>query len=157
MVTYQQVCLFISSLLYMTKNPQYFYAENALYCSQTAVIKISLLLQYLRIFKAGKMRWITIGLLVIVTLWGLAFSLLAWVPCYPVQRFWDRFDHPDAKCWAFGFQDIEGFVAAFVAHTTLNMVFDFAVFLVPMVLFSKPNLRLKNIIALAGVFVIGAV
>jgi len=103
------------------------------------------------------MRWVCIGLLAIISMWGIAFSLLSWIPCYPVQRFWDRFDYPDAKCWAFGFADLEGFVAVFISHTAMNMVFDFIVFLVPMVLFSQPNLRMKNVVAMAGIFVIGAV
>jgi hypothetical protein len=133
-----------------------FYAENALYISQTAVIKVSLLLQYLRIFKAGTMRWICWSLLVIITLWGIAFSILAWVPCVPVAGYWDRFSHPNAKCWGFGFATIESFIAVFVSHTSLNMVFDFLVFVTPMVLFTKPNLRKKNVITMAGIFVIGA-
>ena len=103
------------------------------------------------------MRWVTIGLLVIVSMWGLAFALLAWVPCVPVQSFWNRFAYPNAKCWGFGFADIDSFVAVFVSHTASNMVFDFIVFVVPMVLFTRPNLRTKNIASMAGIFVIGGV
>lgn len=141
----------------VTKNHQYFYAENALYCTETAVIKISLLLQYLRIFKAGTMRWVCICLLGIITMWGIAFSVMAWVPCMPVRAFWDRFAYPDAKCWGFGFAELESFTAVFVSHTALNMLFDFIVFVVPMVLFTKPNLRTKNVVAMSVIFVIGGV
>jgi hypothetical protein len=141
----------------VTNKWQYFYAENALYCTETAIIKVSLLLQYLRIFKAGTMRWICITLICIITMWGIAFGILSWVPCVPVQGFWDRFKYPNAKCWGFGFADIDDFVAVIVSHTSTNMVFDLLVFVTPMVLFTKPNLRKKNVITMAGIFVIGAV
>lgn len=58
-----------------------FYFENALYITNTAVIKLSLLLQYLRIFKAGTMRWVCVSLFVLISLWGLTYSFMAWFPC----------------------------------------------------------------------------
>jgi hypothetical protein len=139
------------------KNRQAFYIENALYISQTAIIKISLLLQYLRIFKAGMMRWICITLLVIVSLWGLTYGALAWVPCVPIQAQWDRLAYPNAKCYGFGLTNIKDFTSLFESHTALNMILDFVIFMTPMVLFTKPNLRMKNIFAMAGIFVIGGV
>ncbi|KAF2677194.1 hypothetical protein K458DRAFT_481444 [Lentithecium fluviatile CBS 122367] len=141
----------------MVKYQQVFYAENAIYITETAIIKISLLLQYLRIFKAGTMRWICISLLCIISLWGVTYATLAWLPCWPVRAFWNRLEMPDAKCWGFGFADLNSFISLFESHTALNMVFDFTVFMTPMVLFSKPNLRMKNAFAMAGIFVTGAV
>jgi hypothetical protein len=54
---------------------------NALYITEAAIIKASLLLQYLRIFKAGFMRWICLVLLVTVMLWGFAYGFMVWFPC----------------------------------------------------------------------------
>lgn len=45
----------------------------------------------------------------------------------------------------------------FQVHSATNMVFDLAVFAIPLVLFRAPNLKGKNFLALAGIFSIGAV
>ncbi|CAI6337986.1 unnamed protein product [Periconia digitata] len=136
-----------------------FWVMNSVYIMETAIIKMSLLVQYLRIFKAGTMRWICLSMLGIVTAWGITYSFLSWFPCFPVQAFWDRLSYPNAKCYGFGFDfnDIESFVALFTSHTALNMVFDFTIFLTPMVLFTRPKLLRKNVLALAGIFAIGSV
>jgi hypothetical protein len=43
------------------------------------------------------------------------------------------------------------------AHSASNMMWDIAIFLAPMVLFRTPNLKPKNVLAMAGVFTFGAV
>jgi hypothetical protein len=119
------------------------------------MIKISLLLQYLRIFKAGRMRWVCLGLLVLVTLWGLAFSIMGWFSCSPPSAYWHR--TIEAKCYGFGFSDRDSFAAMFQAHSATNMFFDFVVFATPLVLFRTPHLKFKNVLAMGGVFTFGAV
>lgn len=126
-----------------------------MYMTESAIIKISLLLQYLRIFKAGVMRWICITLLVIVSLWGLGFFVVGWFPCFPVRGAWQR--ELNAKCYGFGLKDVPSFVAFFKAFSTSNMVFDIIIFVVPLVLFGTPKLRAKNVFAMSGVFAFGAV
>jgi hypothetical protein len=106
------------------------------------------------------MRWICIGLLVTIALWGLTFSVLAWIPCVPVRAYWDRLNYPNAKCYGFAFADLDDmpvFVSLFESHTALNVILDFIVFITPMVLFREPNLRMKSKFAMAGIFVLGAV
>ncbi|KAF2662118.1 hypothetical protein K491DRAFT_686609 [Lophiostoma macrostomum CBS 122681] len=137
----------------MTTYTKIFYIENALYVTQTSIIKISLLLQYLRIFKAGTMRWICVSLLVIITLWGITYGFMAWIPCFPVHGYWDH--NINARCYGYGFADPKEFIAIFQSHTALNMAFDVAVFLTPLVLFTAPNLTRKNLIAMTGVFLLG--
>ncbi|KAF9693665.1 hypothetical protein EKO04_008337 [Ascochyta lentis] len=132
-----------------------FYIEHSIYLTETALIKVSLLLQYLRIFKAGRMRWLCLGLLVLVSLWGLAYSIMGWFSCSPVSAAWHR--TAEAKCYGFGFGDRESFIAMFQAHSASNMFFDLAIFATPLVLFRTPNLKFKNILALTGVFAFGAV
>lgn len=101
------------------------------------------------------MRWICIGLLVAVILWGAAFAFIAWFPCFPVRGYWDR--TVPAKCYAFGFGNLKEFVMTYKAQSATNMMFDVAIFVAPMILFGTPNLRRKNIIAMVGVFSFGAV
>jgi hypothetical protein len=136
-------------------NAQYFYIENSVYVTETALIKVSLLFQYLRIFKSGAMHWICLSLLAIISVWGLGYSLMAWVPCFPVSGYWNRTS--TTKCYGFGFENQTQFIALFESHTALNMLFDILVFITPLVLFTQPHLGLKNVLAMAGVFVFGGV
>jgi hypothetical protein len=132
-----------------------FWLAHSVYLTETTVIKVSLLVQYLRIFKAGRMRWLCLGLAGLITLWGLAFSFIGWFPCFPVRAMWDRTG--TFKCYGFGYSDRASFIAMFQIHSATNMVFDLAVFVIPLVLFRAPNLKGKNFLALAGIFSIGAV
>ncbi|KAF2471759.1 uncharacterized protein BDR25DRAFT_367608 [Lindgomyces ingoldianus] len=139
----------------MSKYLKIYYIESAIYVSNTTIIKASLLVQYLRIFKAGTMRWVCVSLLVIISIWGLTYGFMAWVPCFPVSGYWNRKLNP--KCYAYGFESKATFIATYETHTALNMAFDIAVFLTPMVLFQQQGMRRKSILALAGLFLFGAV
>ena len=101
------------------------------------------------------MRWLCIGLLCLISVWGLAFSIVGWFPCFPVSAMWDR--TADSKCYGFGFGSRASFIAMFEAQSASNMFFDLAVFVLPLILFRTPNLKGKNFLALAGVFTFGAV
>jgi hypothetical protein len=126
-----------------------------MYITNTAIVKVALLTQYLRIFKAGPMRWLCIGLLVGVILWGIGFSIVGWFPCWPVHGYWNR--NIPAKCYGFGFGDVASFLEMYKAHSASNMMWDIMIFLAPMVLFRTPNLKPQNLLAMAGVFTFGAV
>ncbi|KAF2441746.1 hypothetical protein P171DRAFT_456729 [Karstenula rhodostoma CBS 690.94] len=134
-----------------------FYFENAFYITNTAVIKLSLLTQYLRIFKAGTMHWICKALIVIIGAWGFTYGFMAWFPCFPPQAYYNGAKYPNATCYGYGFVNAKDFIGLFESHTALNMAFDVTVFVTPVILFTKPNLRLKNILAMLGIFVFGAV
>ena len=100
------------------------------------------------------MRWTCIFLVVLVSLWGLGFSIIAWFSCSPIRGAWER--NIGAKCWAFGLGDVQTFITMFEVHSASNMGFDLAICLTPLVLFRTPNLRRKNALAMAGVFSFGA-
>ncbi|KAF2707096.1 hypothetical protein K504DRAFT_436333 [Pleomassaria siparia CBS 279.74] len=137
----------------MVKYQMLFYVENAMYITEGGFIKVSLLFQYLRIFKAGVMRYVCLTLLVVISLWAVSYSAIAWVPCMPIREYWERYG--SSKCWGLGFNDEDSFVRTIESHSALNMVFDALVFMIPLVLFSESNLRLKNILAMVGVFTVG--
>jgi hypothetical protein len=134
---------------------QYFYIAHSIYLVQTAVVKISLLLQYLRIFKAGLMRKWCFTLITIVSAWGTAFAFTGWFPCFPVRGTWQR--EIGAKCYGFGLGDVQEFIMMFKIHSASNMVLDVLVFVTPMVIFRTPTLKRKNLMAMAGVFTFGGV
>jgi hypothetical protein len=163
------------------ENPQLIeqmtYFANNFYITSAVFIKISLLLQYLRIcksshqthltniadlvfpfsVKAGAMRTICRYLLGFTILWGCAFLFVGWFGCLPPAGFWDT--TLDTKCYGFGFgvDGVEGFIAAFKAHASTNMCLDVAIFAIPLVLFKRPDLKIKTVLPMIGMFVCGAV
>ncbi|KAI1328237.1 hypothetical protein F5Y16DRAFT_163225 [Xylariaceae sp. FL0255] len=132
-----------------------FYAGNAAYTLSTTLIKLSLLCQYLRVFEAGTIRYrIAIGLMVLVLLWGTAYSILAFVPCSPVHDFW--YNPLNAKCWGFGAQYVAPFVATFTSHAASNMILDTTVFLLPVSLLSKDSTTGQTRRGLYCLFLLGS-
>lgn len=101
----------------------------------TALIKASLLFQYLRIFDRGNTRMLCIIVLVITCLWGMAYSLLAWFPCKPIYGYWDW--SKSEQCWAFASLDPNEFFATYASHAVINMVLDFVVLAIPMPLYFR--------------------
>ncbi|CAN9083987.1 hypothetical protein CC77DRAFT_570393 [Alternaria alternata] len=131
------------------------YITNAAYHTTTAFIKISLLLQYLRLFREGTRRTVSIVLLALVVTWGLTFSFMAWVPCFPVSGFWDRSN--GAKCYGFGYRTVNEAKYSVLSFAATNMLFDIAIFLVPLTEYFRPDLRRKQVLAMTGLFALGSI
>ncbi|KAI1100036.1 hypothetical protein F4804DRAFT_345056 [Jackrogersella minutella] len=132
-----------------------FYVTNASYIMSTTLIKISLLFQYLRVYRNGHMRSICIVMIVIVSAWGSAFSFMAWVPCFPVSGFW-TFD-ARAKCYGFGSRDVSEFYASYVSHTAINTVLDMIVFAIPVPLYFQRDTVRRTKLGLVGLVTMGAI
>jgi hypothetical protein len=134
----------------------WFYIANAGYVMTAVCIKLSLLCQYLRMFSEGYRRTITFALLIIVALWGAAFTFMAWFPCFPVSGFWNKNLVPPAKCYGFGYRTITEAKNTLFAFSGSNMILDIAIFLVPLTEYFKPNLKRKQVLAMTGLFGLGA-
>ncbi|KAH7089108.1 hypothetical protein FB567DRAFT_324925 [Paraphoma chrysanthemicola] len=135
----------------------YFYVANAAYTMTAACIKLSLLLQYLRVFREGKRRIITLGLLAVVILWGGVFSFMGWVPCFPVSGFWNKQQQPPPKCYGFGYRTLKEAKDTLFVFSGSNMVLDLVVFLLPLTEYFKPNLRKQQVLAMTGLFALGSI
>ncbi|KAJ4387540.1 hypothetical protein N0V93_008135 [Gnomoniopsis smithogilvyi] len=136
-----------------------FYVANALYNMSTALIKLALLFQYLRISeKSPKLRTLSILFIVIVSLWGTAFSILAWMPCLPVSGFWSLSPTDNSVIrYAYGSHDVTTLASTFFAHAASNMFLDMIIFSIPVALWMRSNPERKTRIALQGLFVLGAI
>jgi hypothetical protein len=126
------------------------YVTNAAYHTTTAFIKVSLLLQYLRLFRDGIRRKVCLVLLVLVVAWGLTFSFMAWVPCFPVSGFWNRTQLPTPKCYGFGYRTVVEAKMSVLAFATTNMAFDIAIFVVPLTEYLRKDLGRKQVLAMTG-------
>lgn len=69
-----------------------FYMMAWLYFLQTALLKLTIICFYMRIFPSQDVRRLLWGTFIFVTLWGLAFVLTAIFQCWPISYFWHRWD-----------------------------------------------------------------
>ncbi|KAL5395152.1 hypothetical protein PMIN04_008225 [Paraphaeosphaeria minitans] len=136
---------------------KWFYVANAAYTSTTVCIKLSLLLQYLRLFREGYRRTATLIFLAIVTLWGGTFSFMAWFPCFPVSGFWNKTMVPPATCYAFGYRTLDGGTNTLFAFAGSNMSLDILIFLIPLTEYFQPSLKRKQVLAMTGLFGVGLI
>ncbi|KAI2463888.1 hypothetical protein F4781DRAFT_414858 [Annulohypoxylon bovei var. microspora] len=132
-----------------------FYVTNAAYNMSTTLIKISLLFQYLRVFHSGYMRTICIVMLVIISLWGTGYSLMAWIPCVPISGYWIL--EMEAKCYGFGSRNANEFYKSYLSHTAVNTVLDMIVFTMPIPLYFERDTIRRTKLGLVGVVTTGAV
>lgn len=77
---------------------QYLFWSILFYNFSLTSTKISILLQYRRIFIVGEMRiplHIVMGLCIA---WGITIILVSVFSCVPVRAFWQVLEQADAKC-----------------------------------------------------------
>ncbi|KXH63369.1 hypothetical protein CSAL01_05188 [Colletotrichum salicis] len=101
-----------------------------------------------------KSRFVTIVIIVITALWGVAYSFIAWIPCLPVSAFWDLSSTTETR-WAFGSRDPVIFARSFESHVGMNVVLDLIVFAIPIPLFLEAGTRTKSRLGLLGLFTMG--
>ncbi|KAI1077736.1 hypothetical protein F5B20DRAFT_582846 [Whalleya microplaca] len=132
-----------------------YYVLNGAYNLSTALIKISLLFQYLRMFERGRLRVVCIIMLIFTGLWGTATSFMAWFPCFfPVSGFWEW--DKRTVCYAYGSLDSKVFFATFTSHAVVNMALDLIVFAIPIPYYQTATER-RTKIALIGLFISGGI
>lgn len=118
-----------------------FWWVNACYNMSMAAIKISILFQYLRVLgslkESGSMepRYLALAMKVLIgitAIWGVVFSILAWIPCIPISADW-TFTDTTATRYGYGTDDKDTFATTFIIHGATNMALDIAVFSIPLV------------------------
>ncbi|KAK8074301.1 hypothetical protein PG994_005200 [Apiospora phragmitis] len=132
---------------------KFFYVANVTYCCSTAFVKLSLLFQYLRIFKTGRMRVVCIVVMITTALWGLAYSFMAIVPCFPIQKYWTL--TLPGTCYAFGSLVAPAFYATYASSAAINMTLDIIVLCIPIPIYFAENTPFKSKIGLIGLFAMG--
>lgn len=129
--------------------------SNASFSTSNALVKLSILLQYLRLFKdrMRNLRVATTVLIIIVSMWGFAFSFMAWFPCFPVQQFYRL--GSELSCYGYGSTNSMEVYNVVVSSNATNMALDFIILVLPIpLLFSDDTIR-KTKLGLMGLLVIG--
>lgn len=122
-----------------------FYSSVVVYNVATCVVKISILLQYRRIFTGKVMQKLTMAALIFEGAWAITLSILLPLVCHPVANFWDP--------------TVEGSclnqLAIWYVMASINLVSDFVIFSMPLPVIKNLQLPKKQKIMLMGVFCLG--
>lgn len=127
----------------------YWYIVAVMYFLQTALIKLTFVSFYMRIFTTQKSRRLLWGTFVCVTLWGIAFVILATLVCLPISYMWTQWDgEHTGKC-------VDD--AAYVwTNAITNIAFDIWILAVPMWELRRLQLHWKKKVGVAVMFSLGA-
>jgi hypothetical protein len=69
-----------------------FYAMEILYFAEVALLKLSLLFFYLRIFPGAKVRRLLWATIIFDVVFGVAFVVIAIFQCQPISYYWTSWD-----------------------------------------------------------------
>ncbi|KAF2876070.1 hypothetical protein BDV95DRAFT_216366 [Massariosphaeria phaeospora] len=140
-----------------TSYAKHIYFVNVMYISSTSLIKMAILMQYLRLFASQTQqrvaRIFARCLLGTTATWGLTFTCLALFSCNPVAKNWNA--ALPGKCVAWGTDDPEEFYTAWMAHAISNMVLDVLIFMCPIPFIRSLRMSGKTKLGLATLFCMG--
>lgn len=122
-----------------------FYASVVTYNVGICVVKISIMLQYRRIFAGNFVQRLTLVLLIFECCYAVTLSVLLPLVCKPVSAFWDR--NTPGKC-------LDQLTIWYVM-ASINLVTDFIVFSIPLPVINSLQLPRKQKFMLMGVFCLG--
>lgn len=126
---------------------QWFWLSVIFYNIGLGLTKISILMQYLRIFATTTaMRYATLATLAFVILYTLEAILLSIFSCTPVDLFWNR--TKTGHC--------VDFKALWFTHAALNIFSDVLIISLPMPVIKNLNIPRKQKFALMAIFALGA-
>ncbi|ORY64085.1 uncharacterized protein BCR38DRAFT_433970 [Pseudomassariella vexata] len=119
-----------------------FYIMYGSYNVSAALVKLSLLFQYMRIYDTdSRLHKICVTTAYLVGLWGCVFSILAWFPCWPVNAFWNR--TASGQCWGVAIRG-NSLLLAYLIHAATNGLWDLIVLVIPVPLLIRPHSDTKH-------------
>ena len=130
--------------------------SNASISTSNALAKLSILVQYVRVFqdRMARLRVMSKVLIVIVSLWGFVFSFMAWFPCFPVQQFYRL--GSESNCYGYGSTKTIDVYNIFLASNATNMALDSIILALPVPLLLSDNTAQRTKLGLLGLFFMGA-
>lgn len=126
---------------------KYMFAIDFVYVTLIAVIKISILIMYRRVFKSVFMKRGTLILGVITGLWWLSIVLVATFQCIPVRASFDIEAAKNAKCIAKH--------AYFLTNGIPNIITDALILCLPILEIRRLQVKTSQRLAIAAAFLLG--
>jgi hypothetical protein len=125
-----------------------FYAMEVLYFLQVALLKLSLLFFYLRVFPGPKIRRLIWCTIICDILFGLVFIITGIFQCRPISYYWNSWDgEHEGKC-----VDIN---ALAWANAGISIMLDAWMLGLPMSQVIYLNLHWKKKVGVALMFIVG--
>ncbi|KAH0386702.1 hypothetical protein KCU92_g2450, partial [Aureobasidium melanogenum] len=121
------------------------YKAIPMYLAGLTLTKLSILLQYMRLFKEKAIHRFIIGMLVFVAAYGTWSILGSLLLCTPVHYFWDGIG--DATCM--------NFKAKWFSDAAVSIVTDCILWSIPMPFLKSLNLPYRQKAGLIAVFALG--
>lgn len=119
------------------------YPVNIMYITALTLVKMSVLMFYVRVFKVVRIYQVALWVTgVIVLAWGIAILLITILACFPIRKNWD--------------QSVPGYCIE--RHSTLlipNVLTDFILLILPMPMLWPIKLSFGRKIGLCGLFAAG--
>ncbi|KAF3351352.1 hypothetical protein VD0002_g5242 [Verticillium dahliae] len=122
-----------------------FYSSIIMYNMSMCFVKISILLQYRRIFSLQMMQRITFYAVAFIVAWSITIFFLMTLVCVPVAKFWDH--TLPGRC-------LDSLTLWYVM-AAFNLVSDFAIFGLPLPVVRSLQLPKKQKVMLFAVFGLG--
>ncbi|KAL4987806.1 hypothetical protein BDW68DRAFT_197132 [Aspergillus falconensis] len=127
-----------------------FFIEEVLYTICTALIKISMLFLYLRLFPNALLRRAIFISLAITSLWALGSFLAQVLSCKPVSYYWNQWDGEHVgKCSSHN--------SLLLAHSIINIFLDILVFALPMPVLVRLQMSIEKRVGICLMFAVGLV
>lgn len=128
---------------------RYFYILAILYFLQTALVKLSIVAFYMRIFPSRETRRLLWGTIIFTSLWGAAFIIAAIFQCWPIRAFWTLWDgmhegrcvDPNALAWS---------------NAAVNIALDLWILGIPLWELRRLQLHWKKKVGVGLMFCVGA-
>lgn len=126
----------------------YFYCMAFLYFAQVALVKLSIIAFFMRIFPSRNLQRILWATFVFTALFGVAFVLTAIFQCRPVRYFWTKWDgFHEGKC-----ADAN---AISWSNAIINIALDIWMLAVPLWQLRSLQLHWKKKVGVALMFIVG--
>ncbi|KAK5654657.1 hypothetical protein OQA88_6980 [Cercophora sp. LCS_1] len=122
-----------------------FYSSIVVYNVAVCLTKISIVLQYRRIFIQTFLRHVTLGFLVLLSAWGITLSVMLPLVCTPVESFWNP--AVPGRCM--------NFKTVWYVMAGVNVATDFALFIMPIPVVTSLQLPRRQKLMLLAIFGLG--
>ncbi|KAJ5595161.1 uncharacterized protein N7459_001369 [Penicillium hispanicum] len=123
----------------------YFWASIPLYQTSLITTKLSILLQYRRVFSTRPMQLACTLLISVLTVYGTWTIVSAWANCVPLAKFYE----PSVPGFCFNKK------ALWFSNSAIHITTDLIILLYPMPVLKSLQLPTRQKVALMGVFAIG--
>jgi hypothetical protein len=132
-----------------------FYIADGSFITTVALIKLSLLLQYLRIFEKGLLRWVCLVTAGLVIIFACVYSFMAWFPCIPnIESYWD-WTRENRQCYGYGSLYQADHYHTFLSHSIINIFLDIIILVIPIPLLFRPNTEMRTRLGILGLLFLG--